>query len=310
LVVGIDAGGTRTRAAAATRDGRIVARARRAAGNPRTVGDEAGRAELVAAVADLRAAAQGPILHVTIGSAGLVDPAPTDACRAWAAELGAASATVDSDARIAHAAAFGTGPGVMVVAGTGSQCLAFGPSGERVRVGGWGPAFGDEGSAYWIARRAISTGLAALDRGEVHPFGRALLDAAAVPADASLAGRHERLLDYLYGEAATPTRHAAFARRVAQLAAADVAPATDLLDEAGRELAGLARTAAARSGATVVARAGSVLDDNARVRAAFERHCRAHGLEVAPGAWDPVEGALRLARAAVGDAPTADRTPG
>ena len=301
VIVGIDAGGTYTRAAAATLDGHIVAKARCSAANPRTVGDEAGRAELVAAVAELRRVAPGPIVHVTIGSAGLVDPAPPETCRDWAARLGAFAATVDSDARIAHAAAFGAGPGVMVVAGTGSQCLAIGPDERRVRVGGWGPAFGDEGSAYWIARHAIATALRALDRGRENPFGRALLEAAGVPPDASSARRHERLLDYLYDEGATPGRHAAFAVEVARLADAGESRAETLLEDAGRELAELARAAAKRSGATVAARAGSVLDRNERVRAAFERSCRAAELEVLPGTWDPVEGALRLALAAVGD---------
>jgi N-acetylglucosamine kinase-like BadF-type ATPase len=302
LVVGIDAGGTHTRAAAATLDGRVVATARRSAANPRTVGDEAGRAELVAAVTELRRVAPGPIAHVAIGSAGLVDPAPPETCRAWATRLGALAATVDSDARIAHAAAFGTRPGVMVVAGTGSQCLAIGPGGRRVRVGGWGPAFGDQGSAYWIARHAITTALGALDRGQPHPFARSLLAAAGVPVDAPAPQRHERLLDYLYGVGTTPGRHAAFSVEVARLAEAGARDAASLLDAAGRELADLARTAARRSGATVVARAGSVLDRNERVRSAFERSCRDDGLEVLPRTWDPVEGALRLALAAVADA--------
>jgi N-acetylglucosamine kinase-like BadF-type ATPase len=302
VVIGIDAGGTYTRAAAATLDGHVVARTRRAAANPRTVGDDAGRAELVAAVDDLRAAVAGDLVHVVIGSAGLIDPAPGEACRAWAARLGAHAATVDSDARIAHAAAFGTGAGVMVVAGTGSQCLAFGRDGRRVRVGGWGPSFGDEGSAYWIARKAVATALHALDAGDRHPLLTALLEAAAVPEAATSAARHEALLDYLYGEAATPTRHAAFATQVARLADDGVEDAATLLDEAGRLLAGLARTAAERSGATTVARAGSVLDANDRVRSSFERSCREGALDVVDRSWDPVDGAVRLAVAAARDA--------
>lgn len=309
IVIGIDAGGTYTRAAAATLDGRLVARSRKAGGNPRTVGTEAGRAELRAAVAELRLAAPGRLLHVAIGSAGLVDPAPGEACRGWARHLGAPAATVDSDARIAHAAAFDQQPGIIVVAGTGSQCLAFGPGGERVRVGGWGPTFGDEGSAYWIARRAVATALAALDRREAHPFADALLDAAGVTSSPSLAARHEALLDHLYEEGATPARHATFAVHVAELADAGVGEAQVLLDEAGRELADLASAAAASSGATVVARAGSVLDENVWVRSAFERYCRARGLDVLTGSWDPVVGALRLALRAVGASAAVDRAP-
>lgn len=45
--------------------------------------------------------------------------------------------------------------GVSVVAGTGS--IAYGQRGDRcARSGGWGEIFGDEGSAYWIAREGLA----------------------------------------------------------------------------------------------------------------------------------------------------------
>jgi N-acetylglucosamine kinase-like BadF-type ATPase len=45
--------------------------------------------------------------------------------------------------------------GISVVAGTGS--IAYGEfEGRRARAGGWGELFGDEGSAYWIAREALT----------------------------------------------------------------------------------------------------------------------------------------------------------
>ncbi|MDE2483128.1 MAG: hypothetical protein KGN02_13200 [bacterium] len=59
------------------------------------------------------------------------------------------------DAPIAHAGALGGGDGVTVIAGTGS--VAYATAGGRARrVGGLGYLFGDEGSAFWIARRAVS----------------------------------------------------------------------------------------------------------------------------------------------------------
>jgi N-acetylglucosamine kinase-like BadF-type ATPase len=45
--------------------------------------------------------------------------------------------------------------GISVVAGTGS--IAYGEfAGSKVRAGGWGEVFGDEGSAYWIAREGLA----------------------------------------------------------------------------------------------------------------------------------------------------------
>lgn len=299
LVLGLDSGGTHTRGVAMTLDGRVLARSLRQGANPRAVGDAEGRTRLEAAVADLRAQAPGPVLHVAIGLAGLMDSAPDAVAAGWAERLGVPAATVDTDARVAHAAAFGLGPGAIVVAGTGSQCLAIDPEGNRVRVGGWGSTFGDEGSAYWIARTAITSALHALDEGCDDPFTDDLARVAGTSLDAPAADLHDALLRYLYGEAATPDRHAAFALRVAERAEAGAPQAEALLREAGAHLARLARTAATRSHLMEVAYSGSVLSNNAHVRDAFLEACREAELTVRPGRWDPALGAARLARAAV-----------
>ena len=60
------------------------------------------------------------------------------------------------DAPIAHAAALGGAPGVVVIAGTGSVAYGVASDGRSATTGGWGYLFGDEGSAFWIARTAIS----------------------------------------------------------------------------------------------------------------------------------------------------------
>ncbi|PZR58342.1 MAG: hypothetical protein DLM50_04320 [Candidatus Meridianibacter frigidus] len=59
------------------------------------------------------------------------------------------------DSIVAHVAAFGEGPGVVVIAGTGTVAYGTDASGESVTLGGWGYLFGDEGGAFWIGRRLI-----------------------------------------------------------------------------------------------------------------------------------------------------------
>ena len=70
---------------------------------------------------------------------------------------------IHADFSIALDDAFGEGPGVLLVSGTGSVAFGRGPSGQIARCGGWGPVCGDEGSGQWIGRRALSVVTAAAD---------------------------------------------------------------------------------------------------------------------------------------------------
>jgi hypothetical protein len=66
----------------------------------------------------------------------------------------AARVRVLPDYAIAHLAAFGGGPGVVLVASTGSAAFARGAGGREARAGGYGPLLGDEGSGFWLGREA------------------------------------------------------------------------------------------------------------------------------------------------------------
>lgn len=65
-----------------------------------------------------------------------------------------ARARVLTDYELAHWAFFGAAPGVLLVASTGSIAYARGPGGAR-RAGGLGPLLGDDGSGFWLGRRAL-----------------------------------------------------------------------------------------------------------------------------------------------------------
>jgi glucosamine kinase len=62
---------------------------------------------------------------------------------------------VGTDVGAAFHDAFGSGPGVLLIAGTGSIAWARGASGDIRKIGGWGHLLGDEGSGYFIGSQAM-----------------------------------------------------------------------------------------------------------------------------------------------------------
>jgi N-acetylglucosamine kinase-like BadF-type ATPase len=80
------------------------------------------------------------------------------------------------DADIAHAGALDGGPGIVVVAGTGSVALGIDAAGARARAGGWGYMFGDEGSALWIVREAFARAMRDEDAGHPPEIATPLLE--------------------------------------------------------------------------------------------------------------------------------------
>ena len=66
----------------------------------------------------------------------------------------AARVDVVPDFEIAHSAAFGADPGVLLIASTGAIAFARGADGKSRRAGGLGPLLGDEGSGFWLGKTA------------------------------------------------------------------------------------------------------------------------------------------------------------
>ncbi len=167
LVIGVDAGGSRTRVVVADANGDTVATAEREGGAVKAGEVERSAAIIAAAVREALATLDhslGAPRALCAGVAGVGRERERHALsEALLNESLADDAIVVTDAEIALADAFGDEAGIVLIAGTGSIAHGRGPTGVLERVGGWGPNIGDEGGGFWIARRALSVVTAATD---------------------------------------------------------------------------------------------------------------------------------------------------
>jgi N-acetylglucosamine kinase-like BadF-type ATPase len=313
LYLAIDAGGTKTRCLLAD-EGRVLARASTGTVKLMRVAEEEATARLRAMLAEVAASAAVSLSDVTRTCFGLAG-SRSESVRAWAAkaiaDFGVGGALVISgDEEIALDAAFAGGPGILVIAGTGSNVIGRARDGNLFGAGGWGPVLGDEGSGYWIGLEAIRAALRAHDEGDGGGAAAALL--REVGGAWGLASLGElvalgNLRSPSDAASASAPDFASLAPVVARLAAEGNHVAADVLQRAGEALAAFValvhrKMAAAASiqgsDALAVAFTGSVLSEIAPVRTALVGAL----LNAVPTASvrdlpvDPLEGALWRAR--------------
>src|SRR5215510_1441887 len=265
--LGIDAGGTKTECAVSN-GAELLGQATSATCKIARVGEEEARRNLHQAILGACEAAKvspQAINQVCIGISG----ASIAGIRNWAERvihvLVPGEVRVSGDHIVAHRAAFGTMPGVLVIAGTGSIAYGRNEKGETARVGGWGPAISDEGSAYWIGREALAVALRLHDRGN----NNGLLSTIA---DIWGADSPEELIRIANSDSAA--KFSELAGAVAAIAEKGDTTARMITTRAGKELAALAVTAITRlwppDAVVRVAMAGGVLQGSALVRRAFQ----------------------------------------
>ena len=165
-VLGLDGGGTKTRAVIAHGD-EVLARIEGGSIKRLRVGTEAAEANLRKLLEEVFAAAG--ITTVDAASAGIASASLPGVCE-WITDVlhdfGIKNCEVVGDEVIALEAAFQGGPGILQIAGTGTNCIGRTASGERESVGGYSSTLGDEGSGYWIGLHGVRQALHAYDRGE------------------------------------------------------------------------------------------------------------------------------------------------
>jgi len=303
--LGIDGGGTKTTCAVGD-ESQILATATAGPSNIVRVGEVQARESLQRCVRQA-CAASGitplEVSHTCVGGSGAARAEMAAIVRSILAELLVTPIDVVGDMEIALEAAVGGGAGVIVIAGTGSIAYGRDARGTTARAGGWGFAIGDEGSAHWIGREAVSALLRESDvTGEVEQTRMAVQNAFA--ASLLKAWGVTSILDLARAANSVPPPD--FAALFPAVAASDDPLAEGVLTEAGKELAHVAAIVvhrlfpAGEKASIQVAMTGGVFRHAARVREIFsdELQKMEPRVDVRSDVVEPVEGALRMARRA------------
>jgi N-acetylglucosamine kinase-like BadF-type ATPase len=240
FVAGIDGGQSETKAVIVDETGRVAGRG--TAGPADHVGEPPGsmrcaRACAAAFSAALKESGLSALTQVEAIVAG-ISGYGSDFDGALP-ELATHRFRFEHDLPIALAGALATRPAVLLLSGTGSGAFGDDGAGTTVRAGGWGYLFGDEGSAFAIARDALATAMHADDRGESGAFAeeaRQFFGVADVRTLAALA---------VSGRITRPAI-ASFAPRVHDAAAAGDADGLRIVADAADALASLAALTIAR----------------------------------------------------------------
>lgn len=294
IFLGIDGGGSKTSCALGN-ESSLLGSGTSGASNLIRVGETRAREairEALRQACEMAGITVKEIQKTCVGIAGGGRPETAAKIRQVMAEMVSGEIQVVGDMVIALVAAFGGGPGIVVIAGTGSIAYGRNSAGQTARAGGWGHAISDEGSGHWIGRAAVAAALRAHDEGRSTVLFDRLLHAWGV-------SNQEQMI--LAANAMPPPDFAELLPVVLRAADAGDPIAATVLTQAGAELANLARILITKlfgRETAPVAMSGGVFRNSALVRQVFYNTLRSEFPAIAAQQEiaDPVNGALELAR--------------
>jgi N-acetylmuramic acid 6-phosphate etherase len=309
LVLGIDGGGSSTRAWLVSTDSDNtvpVGVGEAATSNPQSVGWAAALGNIDLAVRRaFRSAAvdRGPVDAVCLAIAGTGREVDRQRLQRWAEQQRLAETIITThDADPILMAGTTEGIGVALICGTGSFAYGKNAAGETARAGGWGHVLGDEGSGYAIAVAGLRAAVHAHEgTGPATRLGEIFTQHLGIAAV-------EDLRDFTYGEGAGVRRTATLAPLVLAAVEDGDEVAISITDRAAADLARLVASVHRRlfrdstnDSDCEIALAGGLLTHTESLRERLQDHVEQNGIAIARMALvkDPVAGTILLARRAV-----------
>jgi N-acetylglucosamine kinase-like BadF-type ATPase len=298
LLIALDGGGTKTRCVVFERSGAVRAHLETGPSNHLATQDNQAFETIEQVILDVLKkshAKQSDVRAVSVGLAGVdLDGEGLLEAEEFLHSLGFQHSIVNADIVTAHAGALGGGPGVLALSGTGTAFYGVTSDGRHVKVGGWGPVYGDEGGAHWIGEMALRAAAAAYDGGFANTeLVRSLCDALSLQD-------FSETLQCIYRSKSQVKLIANLSRTVEATARNGDREALKILKAAGEKLAdGVTATLHAlgyRDAGCLVAWEGGVLRNSEIVRNHFSSllQKRFPKISVVAPQFDPVYGAYLI----------------
>ena len=232
--LGIDGGGSKTRAVVVDSSYNVVGRGEAGAANHFAVGVPlaAQHCALAAqnAFDDAREldsrfdAAQ--VRSWGLGLAGVRRELDSKNVRQALSAVCALPFALETDVVAAHAGAFAGATGIVVSGGTGAVTFGADEFGARVYADGWGPILGDEGGGYWMGVEALRATCRSLDGRATHTnLAPAVMEALSVTSA-------DELVHLIHAPESPRARVASLARVVSNCAEEGVPEAVEIRSRA------------------------------------------------------------------------------
>lgn len=176
---------------------------------------------------------------------------------------------LESDVVMSHIATFNNTDGILLISGTGSAAINRGKD-KFIKKGGWGPIVGDEGSAYWIGMHFVKQLTEYIDNNPVEDGFEEL-----VPRLQETLSNRRDVIDTVYLQPKKKIANLA----LLTLEFPDNPYVQKLLKAAGLELSKLVLSVITDPEDTKIAIEGSVIKNNEVVRHAMEDDLTKHGVK-------------------------------
>ncbi len=301
IIIGIDGGGTKTEAAAASEEGKILSTFEGGPSNVFKVDSESSATALrdvIDGCLQRAGAGRTDVVSICAGLAGVDRPTiQKQITDVLSKIIPIQKISVVGDATTALVGATGGQPGMVVISGTGSIAYGMNAEHRRARAGGWGHIVDDFGSGYDIVRNAFNEVFRAHDGLEPPTrLKQAFLDALGVD-------NVDDLLIVIHREYTSASKIASLFPLVQSIADGDDIIANKLLERAGHDLASTAEAVVRKLDmynlAFICGTAGGVFHSSRQVRDSFAWyvHRFAPQANVCFPQKTAVEGAVLLAHA-------------